>query len=68
MCSFTSRLLILLLRYLFANSTEDCLGRLMSSALNNRTVDPGETSLTFCDGDGLPRKVGYEVKVGVLLD
>lgn len=67
-CSFTSRLLILLLRYLFACSTDDCLGRLISSALNSLTVDPDETSLAFCDAGRVPRNAGYEVKVGVLLD
>ena len=40
----------------------------MSSALNSLTVDPGETSLAFCDADWVPRNAGYEVKVGVLLD
>lgn len=59
---------MLLLRYRLACSTDDCLGRFMSSALNSFTVDPAELSLTFCDDDWVPRNAGYEVKVGVLLD
>lgn len=59
---------MLLLRYLLACSTVDCLGRLKSSALRSRMVDPGAGSLAFCDDCGDPRNAGYDVKVGVLLD